>query len=439
MFAITAPRLVLLSLAIAAPASAQWTVTLYPGVNGRSTTFNALSQTQAAGTSSEVQTLGGAAVWSLGAATSTILNPPSHYTSKVLAIEANQQVGIVTFGQYADINHAALWSGTAGSWVDLHPADAYESAAHAVYNGVQGGYRSITGASRRATLWTGSADSLVDIHPPAAYSSRISAMCEGQQAGSVELFAYGEGMPIAAICAGTPQSWTLIGPADGYSRSEALGCHAGQQVGYIRFIVPQGAPKFAAMWSGTPESRVWLGPTGSNASYATAVHSGWQAGVATFTFADHAGIWHGTADSWEDLHAQLPPGFTTSAANAIRVTSTSITVAGFAFSAAIGERAVIWTKSTATQCGPADLGKQGGVAGYDGLLDNNDFIVFVDKFFARDPAADLGSQGGEHQPDGRWDNNDFVVFIDDFFLGCCAIQECRADDKQPSHRTPLNA
>jgi hypothetical protein len=69
-------------------------------------------------------------------------------------------------------------------------------------------------------------------------------------------------------------------------------------------------------------------------------------------------------------------------------------------------------------CGAADLGKQGGLRGPDGQLDNNDFIVFIDAFFANDAAADVGKQGGIVGPDGLWDNNDFVVFIDLFFAGC---------------------
>ncbi len=64
---------------------------------------------------------------------------------------------------------------------------------------------------------------------------------------------------------------------------------------------------------------------------------------------------------------------------------------------------------------PADLGVQGGNAGSDGLLNNNDFIVFVDLFFNANPLADLGQQGGIPGSDGNFDNNDFVVFIDYFF------------------------
>jgi hypothetical protein len=67
------------------------------------------------------------------------------------------------------------------------------------------------------------------------------------------------------------------------------------------------------------------------------------------------------------------------------------------------------------QCSPADMGRQGGEEGQDNRLDNNDFIIFINYFFAHDARADLGRQGGEHASDGAWDNNDFVAFIDYFF------------------------
>ncbi|MBY0307513.1 MAG: hypothetical protein K2Q09_02110 [Phycisphaerales bacterium] len=69
-------------------------------------------------------------------------------------------------------------------------------------------------------------------------------------------------------------------------------------------------------------------------------------------------------------------------------------------------------------CGPADVGGAGGVAGYDGVLDNNDFIAFIDLFFAGNPLADVGAAGGVAGQDGSWDNNDFIAFINFFFNGC---------------------
>ena len=72
---------------------------------------------------------------------------------------------------------------------------------------------------------------------------------------------------------------------------------------------------------------------------------------------------------------------------------------------------------TGSPC-PADLGVQGGGAGHDGVLDNNDFIAFISLFFALDPQADVGVQGGGPGSDGVFDNNDFIAFISHFFNGC---------------------
>jgi hypothetical protein len=69
-------------------------------------------------------------------------------------------------------------------------------------------------------------------------------------------------------------------------------------------------------------------------------------------------------------------------------------------------------------CGVADFASQGAEPGSDGVLDINDFVVFIRVFFAEDPSADLGSEGGAPEGDGIFDNNDFIRFIDAFFAGC---------------------
>jgi hypothetical protein len=88
------------------------------------------------------------------------------------------------------------------------------------------------------------------------------------------------------------------------------------------------------------------------------------------------------------------------------------------FSLLGGDQFVALTSTGPAPCGPADLGGQGGVAGADGVLDNNDFIVYIDNFFNHLPSADIGTTGGIPGTDGAWDNNDFIVFIDQFFGGC---------------------
>jgi hypothetical protein len=76
------------------------------------------------------------------------------------------------------------------------------------------------------------------------------------------------------------------------------------------------------------------------------------------------------------------------------------------------------TGATFTSTNQADIGSAGGVLGADGLLDNNDFIVFINLFFAQDPLGDRGVAGGLPGSDGLFDNNDFISFINQFFAGC---------------------
>jgi len=63
----------------------------------------------------------------------------------------------------------------------------------------------------------------------------------------------------------------------------------------------------------------------------------------------------------------------------------------------------------------ADRGSAGGEQGPDGVVDNNDFIVYINQFFEHDIRADIGSAGGFALPDGQFDNNDFIAFINLFF------------------------
>ena len=87
-------------------------------------------------------------------------------------------------------------------------------------------------------------------------------------------------------------------------------------------------------------------------------------------------------------------------------------------SAIAGNQYVTLTTTAPMQCGPADVGTAGGEPGSDMLLDNNDFIAFINYFFAQDPIADMGVAGGEAGSDGLFDNNDFIAFITHFFAGC---------------------
>ena len=157
----------------------------------------------------------------------------------------------------------------------------------------------------------------------------------------------------------------------------------------------------SASISGTPASWVDLHPAGAPRSCAHDVSGARQAGYATFGGANHAGIWTGTSESWLDLHALLPPEFTSSVAEAIWTGPGKTLVVGYGENSATGRtEALLWTEETC-------------YADCDGntTLDIFDFLCFQDLFTAADPAADC---------DGNTtlDIFDFLCFQDAFSTGC---------------------
>ena len=97
----------------------------------------------------------------------------------------------IQFGSAADVNveTAALWRGSAASYVDLHPIDTTwtDSLAISAWGDQQAGHVEDKSLNRHAALWTGTAASFVDLHPydPALeqYDSWVKGMTEGVEVG----------------------------------------------------------------------------------------------------------------------------------------------------------------------------------------------------------------------------------------------------------------
>jgi len=199
----------------------------------------------------------------------------SFTNSYVFGIAGNEQVGQVITTGY----HAALWRGTAGSFVDLNPAGAaYSDAVNTSGEVEVGAYsaKSLPGKTDpRACMWRGDAGSFTSLHPAGhAYSSAYDASGD-QQVGMVD------------------------------------GC--------------------ASLWTGLASSWVNLNPAGCSSSEANGVSNGVQVGDAQGTATGnsmHAIMWTGTADSWFDLHSLLPAGYAASAAMSVDVVGDEIWVAG---------------------------------------------------------------------------------------------------------------
>jgi len=85
--------------------------------------------------------------------------------------------------------HAALWSGSAASLIDLNPVGFAVSEARAVRGGFQVGDGTTTEAFNSATydyhalLWHGTAASVVDLHPVGFTRSQAVGLSQGKQVG----------------------------------------------------------------------------------------------------------------------------------------------------------------------------------------------------------------------------------------------------------------
>lgn len=152
-----------------------------------------------------------------------------------------------------------------------------------------------------------------------------------------------------------------------------------------------------------------LNPAGSSFSNAYGVHNGQQVGFANINFVDRAGLWSGTAASWVDLNAFLPPTLVGSYARTIWSSGGTTYVAGSGFDAQSGQEVAVLWKSGGAPC----------YANCDGstsppVLNVNDFQCFTNKFAAADSSANC--DGSTVPP--VLNVNDFQCFLNKFAAGC---------------------
>ena len=162
-------------------------------------------------------------------------------------VSGGRQVGYTTVGIAA---RASLWSGTAASWVDLHPADATDSSASGVSGGQQVGVAYL-GTVARASLWTGTAASWVDLTPAGADFSEAQGVDAGQQVGNAR---FAGGGRRASLWSGTAASWVdlhVFLPA-AFGDSEATGI---SHDGDFTYVVGYGTNST----TGRNEALMWVG------------------------------------------------------------------------------------------------------------------------------------------------------------------------------------
>lgn len=190
------------------------------------------------------------------------LQPDGASGSAANATDGRQQVGVLVVGSS---NHAALWTGTPESVVDLHPSlltgfDSSVGFGIAPGQQVGEGIGPATGGiNPHALFWKGTAESATDLNS-SPYISSSAYGTDGQyQVGS----GYADGHSHALLWNGTANSVIDLHPQSvgGFSDSGAFGVGGGQQVGFLSY--GPLSEQHAAVWSGTADSAVDLRPSDS--------------------------------------------------------------------------------------------------------------------------------------------------------------------------------
>lgn len=232
---------------------------------------------------------------------------------------------------------ASLWTGSAGSWVNLNPVGATASLARGVWGTDQVGY-AIFGGVAIAAKWSGNSASFVNLHPAGATASSAQAIQGAQQGG----FATFGGADHAGIWSGTAASWVDLHPG-GATSSEILGMSGNGEVGRAVFA----GNGHASRWRGNVASWVDLHPAGALTSIANAMTNEVEVGQAYIGGMGRASLWKSTAASWEDLHIFVPEELT-AASSALGVTGsgTALRIAGVAYDNSGNARAMMWEPNT---------------------------------------------------------------------------------------------
>ena len=322
-----------------------------------------------------------------GTAIAIDLNPSGFMSSLAHATDGKTQVGYAASTAAGLDSHAMLWSGSAGSAVDLHPAAFGFTRSTA--NGVSGSQQVGAGVIvsdmttiSHALIWSGTAASAVDINPLQLGITSSSALATdgrhqvGSGSGTIT-----NNNDHALLWTGTSLSALDLHPYDSvYIWSEALGTGGGEQVGYrgMQF----GNSPHAMLWQGSVASAVDLNPAGYNDSVAFGTDGTRQVGMAIPAGGqEHAVMWNGTPSSIVDLGAQLPAGFSVSAAF-------TINAAGNVFGDAIDSSGIVHAIEWAQHLLPGD-------ANFDGRVNFADLLITAQHYGATGQNFGTGDFNGD--------------------------------------------
>jgi hypothetical protein len=276
-----------------------------------------------------------AVVWN-GQPGSTLLPIPEGYTlSESRGIDGQRIVGHASLpipGTY--LGRAMLWPGAAQMPINLHPDAARHSVGHGVAGDQQVGHTYFEDGNARAALWRGSAESFVRLDPRTFGSSYAFATDGVRQGGTINTGSEG----LAVIWDGAAWPYVTLNPP-GSTKAEVRGMAEGVQVGFAR--LPGQSNPYAALWRGTAESYINMNPTGSTWSEILATKGQYHVGRAWFASLSDAVLWLGDEpNNYVNLHHLLPPSYSISTATGVFVDGETIYVSGYAWGQ--GYQAVLW-------------------------------------------------------------------------------------------------
>lgn len=319
-----------------------------PGITYRALDPSGWEQSSAIGASDGLQ--GGsvsnsvvthAALWH-GSATSFVdMNPPNWAGSVLTGLTEEMQVGSVSS---ATETHAALWRGDAASFKDLNPTGSPGSAAYGISgSSVVGFYKThpkSLPSEPHAALWE-DGKTLVNLNPSAWTQSTALAVDGDLVVG--EVGPNGFLCSAAAWTSASADSFVDLTPlaAGGQVTSVATGVSGQNIVGWVQSQTADphevNYPAFAGIWTSLNGANFQsLNPAVAlGGAYAYGVSGNIVVGVVClgvgFDYVPlypHAAIWFGNASSYVDLEAAVGANWAWSAASAVYSDTTGFTVVG---------------------------------------------------------------------------------------------------------------
>lgn len=286
-----------------------------------------------------------------------------------------------THAQYGSLAHPMLWPKGGGAPTDMTPAGSVGGAINDVAPGTQVGWYwwpyqtpQGTGYHKHACAWHDTVASLTDIQIGGSLEYGEARATDGTvhvgfafgdypipgaglywkqenksptSFGSVSVQAifggnqYGSDSSHATKWSGSVASQVDIHPSIA-SSSAVRDANLGLQVGDATI-----GSSHAAVWAGSAGTFVDLNPVGATFSYLYSTHGGVQVGSAGIGGTGRATLWAGSASSTVDLHALLPPEYSSSVAYGVHVDAFgTITVVGYGYdSVQQRSEAVLWRQN----------------------------------------------------------------------------------------------